>query len=223
LQKFAYVASHDLQEPLRKIQTFGDRLVEKYSDDLDPRGLDYVDRMQNSANRMQILLQDLLAYSRVTMGSLEVELVNLRVVVDEVLEDLELKIEEEKAQIVVENLPTIEADPVQIKQLFYNLIGNALKFSLEDISPIVQVAAQEVREGVWQITVADNGIGFDEKYEERIFGVFQRLHTRQEYEGTGVGLALCKQVVERHGGEISARSQLGEGATFIVTLPSAQS
>ena len=222
LQKFAYVASHDLQEPLRKIQTFADRFHFKYSEQLDQHGLDYLARMQNSAARMQILIQDLLAYSRVTMGSLEAELVDLAGVVHEVLEDLETRIEEKEAKIIVGQLPTIEADPVQMKQLFLNLISNALKFTHEDQAPRVEIRAVEIRNNLWQVTVQDNGIGFDEKYEERIFGVFQRLHTNQTYKGTGIGLALCKQVVEQHLGRIHAKSQLGEGAAFIVTLPSQQ-
>lgn len=222
LQKFAYVASHDLQEPLRKIQQFGDRLVVKYGPDLDDRGIDYLNRMQKSANKMQSLIQDLLAYSRVTMGGLEVKPTDLTLIVYEVLEDLEARLEENRVQISFKKLPTIDADPVQMKQLFLNLISNAVKFSAGESEPLIRINAEKVDEGQWQISVADNGIGFDEKYEERVFGVFQRLHPDQVYQGTGVGLALCKQVVERHNGKIWAESKPGEGATFIFTLPETQ-
>jgi PAS domain S-box-containing protein len=229
LQEFAYIASHDLQEPLRKIQAFGDRLQAQFSQKLGDRGKDYLERMHNAAERMQALINDLLSLSQVTTKAQPFVQVDLNLIVQEVLIDLELTIEQTSGQVEVGQLATIEADPLQIRQLLQNLIGNALKFHRPNIKPVVKVNSQIIKleqesvekvvVRVCQITIEDNGIGFDEKYLDRIFNVFQRLHSRSEYEGTGMGLAICRKVVERHGGSITATSKPGQGATFIVTLP----
>ena len=232
LQDFAYVASHDLQEPLRKVQTFGERLQTKYGERLEGGGLDYLERMRNAAGRMQTLIQDLLSFSRVTTKAQPFVPVDLETVTREVLSDLEVKIEETGATVKIEPLPTIEADPSQMRQLIQNLVGNALKFHHKDIAPVIKICAQagkinsngNVAAGdLCQITIKDNGIGFDEKYLDKIFTVFQRLHGRAEYEGSGVGLAVCRKIVERHHGSITAHSAPGEGASFIITLPLTQS
>ncbi len=231
LQDFAYIASHDLQEPLRKVQAFGDRLKTKYADTLGEAGLDYLERMQNAAARMKTLISDLLAYSRITTRPQPLEEFDLEQLTKEVLSDLEVRIDELHAHVEIGTLPIITADPLQMRQLIQNLIGNALKFHKPDEPPIIKIASRFVEEKftdeegntstsqLCQITVEDNGIGFEEKYASRIFGVFQRLHARGEYEGSGVGLAICRKIVERHGGTIIAKSQLGKGATFIVNLP----
>jgi PAS domain S-box-containing protein len=223
LEQFAFVASHDLQEPLRKIQAFGDRLKMKCAAVVPEEGRDYLERMQNAAARMQTLIYDLLMFSRVISRTEPFEAVDLKRVAQEVIGDLELRIEKTGGRVEVGELPTIEADASQMRQLLLNLLGNALKFHAPDQAPVVRVAGRrlESAEGParCELTVADNGIGFDEKYLDRIFVVFQRLHGRQEYEGTGIGLAVCRRITERHGGTITARSTPGKGATFIVTLP----
>jgi PAS domain S-box-containing protein len=232
LQQFASVASHDLQEPLRKIQAFGNRLKDKYSETLADQGRDYLDRMQNAAGRMQALIDDLLILSRITTKAQPFVPVNLTQVTQEVLSDLEVRIQQTGARVEVGELPTIHADPVQMRQLLQNLISNALKFHRDGEPQVVKIYSRQVvapeenqpTEGspvaeLCQIIVEDNGIGFDEKYLDRIFNVFQRLHGRSEYEGTGMGLAICRKIAERHGGTITAKSTPGEGATFIVTLP----
>lgn len=223
LQDFAFVASHDLQEPLRKVQAFGDRLERKYGPLLGAEGRDYLIRMQSAAQRMSILITDLLQFSRVTTQAQPFVSVDLAVVVGEVLEDLALRIEQTGARITLGPLPTIVADPRQMQQLFQNLLENALKFHQPGQAPVIDVWCERGEAAVaapyWQIMVKDHGIGFDPKYLERIFVVFQRLHGRDEYEGTGVGLALCRKIAERHEGSITARSTPGQGATFIVTLP----
>ena len=220
LQDFAYVSSHDLQEPLRKIQAFSNRLETKYGNQLDDNGRDYLNRIQNAAARMQNLIQDLLSFSRVGTKAQTFVLVQLNTIIEGVLSDYELKIEEVSAIIKVDNLPVISADPTQMRQLFQNLISNALKFHKKGTPPFVQIESnlQHVK-NLCQITIKDNGIGFDEKYSDRIFGVFQRLHGRSEFEGTGVGLAICRKIVDRHKGKIVAKSTPGQGSTFIVTLP----
>lgn len=218
LQHFASVASHDLQEPLRKIQAFGDRLKAKCADALSEEGRDYLERMQKAAGRMQVLINDLLMFSRIETRAQAFVPVDLSEVVREVLSDLEIQLERCGGEVRVGPLPTIEADPLQMRQLTQNLLGNALKYHAPEKPPVVEIYGR-VSDGFCQIFVADNGIGFDEKYLDRIFTVFQRLHGRQEYEGTGVGLAVCRKIAERHGGSITARSTEGEGATFIVTLP----
>lgn len=218
LEQFAYVASHDMQEPLRKIQTFGDRLLSKYNHVLDERGQDYLRRMQNAAGRMSTMIKDLLEYSRVTTGTKPFVSVDLVKVVRDVVADLEIRIEQEGGRVDIGALPTIEADPTQMRLLMMNLIDNALKFHKEEEPPMVKVYA-EASNGSVRIIVEDNGIGFDETHAGLIFMVFQRLHGRSDYEGTGIGLAMCSKIVERHGGTIIAKSTRGQGATFMVTLP----
>jgi signal transduction histidine kinase len=231
LQDFAYVASHDLQEPLRKVQAFGDRLKAACSNSLGAEGRDYLERMQAAAKRMQILIDDLLAFSRVTTKANPFEVADLNKIVGEVLSDLEVRIQQTDAQVDLGELPTLDADPLQMRQLFQNLIVNALKFHQEGRPPVVKIRSQSARarseassaheqtNGSCQITVEDNGIGFDEKYLDRIFVLFQRLHGRAAYEGTGIGLAICRKIADRHGGSITAKSTPGEGSTFIITLP----
>lgn len=231
LQQFASVASHDLQEPLRKIQTFGNRLKDKYGEVLTAQGLDYLERMQNAAQRMQVLIDDLLILSRVTTKAQPFTPVHLTQVAQEVLSDLEVLIQQTGGCVTLSELPIIDADPIQMRQLLQNLIGNALKFHRQDQQQVVKIYSQKIEhleniptggspEADWcQIIVEDNGIGFDEKYLDRIFNVFQRLHSRSEYEGTGMGLAICRKIAERHGGSITGESTLGQKAKFIVTLP----
>lgn len=228
LQDFAYISSHDLQEPLRKIQTFSDRLADKYQDVLDERGLDYLRRMQNAAARMQTLIEDLLAFSRVTTKAMPFSQIDLNEVLHHVLSNLEVQIEQTNAQIHVAPLHRIEADKSQMLHLFQNLISNALKFHREGVAPKIEVTDERIfdhKPGVpfVRITVEDNGIGFEEQYAERIFGVFQRLHGRDRYEGTGVGLAICRKITDRHHGHISAISQPNQGTKIIVLLPQFQS
>jgi PAS domain S-box-containing protein len=252
LQDFAYVASHDLQEPLRKIQAFGNLLEEEYGVALGS-GKVYLDRMRSSATRMRTLIDDLLTFSRVTTKAAPFVQVDLTVIARQVVDDLEARMEDTPSRVIMDDLPSIEADPGQMYQLFQNLIGNALKFHKPGVEPRVRIFA-EVRSNPEMVSsiveregdnrktekgdetvassspaeqqcilyIEDNGIGFDEKYLDRIFTVFQRLHGKNEYEGTGVGLAVVRKIVERHGGTVTARSAVGEGTTFIVTLPLVQ-
>ena len=217
LEQFAFIASHDLQEPLRKIQAFGNMLGNKCSDQLDEQGKDYLTRMQNAAKRMQQFIGDLLKYSRVAARPEPLDTVDLREAVMEVISDLELKIERLGANVEVFELPAIKAEKSQIRQLFQNLMVNALKFH-GDNQPHIKIYSQRTDHDC-RIFVEDNGIGFDEKYLDRIFMPFQRLHGRSAYEGTGMGLAICRKIVERHGGSITAKGKPGEGSTFIITLP----
>lgn len=232
LQEFASVASHDLQEPLRKIQAFGDRLKTRCRDALPPEGHDYLERMQSAAARMQTLINDLLMFARVETTASPFVKVDLGQVAREVASDLETRIEREGARVEICELPVIEADPSQMRQLLQNLIGNGLKYHRKGVPPVVKIHAAVIKErrshkrpgnhptsDFSQIMVEDNGIGFDEKYLDRIFMVFQRLHGRKEYEGTGMGLAVCRKIAERHNGSITARSTPGRGSSFIVTLP----
>jgi PAS domain S-box-containing protein len=227
LQAFAYVASHDLQEPLRKIRAFGDVLREDFGSALGTEGSDFLQRMQNAAERMQTLINDLLAYSRVTTRAQPFREVDLNSVVEEVLDTLELRTRETGASIEVKDLPSLQADPLQMQQLLQNLIGNALKFHKPDTSPRVTVltrpAPDAPDERSWiELVVQDSGIGFDERYLDRIFSIFQRLHGRGGFEGTGVGLAICRKIAERHGGSITAHSAPDQGASFVVRLPLTQ-
>jgi signal transduction histidine kinase len=234
LQDFAYVASHDLQEPLRKIVTFSDRVKATSGDGLSEQCRDYLERMQSAAGRMQTLILDLLEYSRVTTRAQPFTEVSLKDLLKDVLSLFDVRLDEVHGRVDVGDLPTIDADPMQIRQLFQNLIGNALKYHKRGVPPAVSVSSRIVRRAgrvgalrigdeICELTFTDNGIGFDMQYAERIFNVFQRLHARSEYEGTGVGLAICRKIAERHGGSITARSSAGEGATFVVMLPLRQS
>ena len=218
LEDFAYVASHDLQEPLRKIQAFGDRLSAKYAAELPEQARDYITRMQSAAQRMQILINDLLSFSRVTTRAHPFVKVDLGVVAHEVAHDLETRTHEVNGRIVIGGLPVIDADALQMRQLLQNLASNALKFHREDEPPVVEIGGS-VANGHVSITVADNGIGFEEKYADRIFTMFERLHGRGKYDGTGIGLAICRKIAERHGGTISATSTPGSGSRFTVVLP----
>ncbi len=224
LQDFAYITSHDLQEPLRKIQAFGERLKAKHGPSLGESGLDYVERMRSSSARMQALINDLLVYSQLTTKALPFVPTNLSTIAEEVASSLELLIEESQGRVEIGNLPVIDADPVQMRQLLQNLIQNGLKFCQPNSPPIIKVYAQDENlEKRWmkqvEIIVEDNGIGFDEKYVDRIFQPFQRLHARDEYEGSGIGLSICRKIVERHGGSINAKSHTGLGSKFIISLP----
>lgn len=228
LQSFAYAASHDLQEPLRKIVAFSDRIIKKEATNLNEQSLDYFNRIQKAAMRMQTLINDLLTYSRVTTQAQPFTKVNLAAIAAEVISDLETLIERTNGKVEVDSLPEIEADPTQIRQLFQNLISNGLKFHRPEVHPLVKITARVVNSEhtrqKWQrefleLTFEDNGIGIEERYFIKIFTVFQRLYGRDEYEGTGVGLSICHKIIERHHGQIKVESEPGKGSRFIVTLP----
>jgi PAS domain S-box-containing protein len=218
LQEFGFVASHDLSEPLRKIQTFGSLLEERSADRLGEQGRDYISRMTGAANRMQELLHALLSYSRVDAKGQEFRPAKLDEIVRDAVTDLEVAIQTIGARVEIGELPIANGDPYQLRQLFHNLIANAVKYHRSEVTPSIKISG-EVSEGLCHISISDNGIGFDEKYLNKIFQPFQRLHGRNEYLGTGIGLAICKKIVERHRGTITAISTPGKGSTFIITLP----
>jgi PAS domain S-box-containing protein len=222
LEQFAYIASHDLQEPLRKVRAFGDRLNTKYGHCLEDRGRDYLERMRSAAERMQNMINELLTLSRISTRGRAFTETGLDPLLAEVLSDLELQIERTGGRVCAEPLPRIAVDPAQIRQVFANLVGNALKFHRPDVPPEVRISA-EAEPGepppAWRIRIADNGIGFEASQADRIFQPFQRLHGRGEYEGSGIGLAICRKIVERHGGVLSAAAAPGEGAVFEIRLP----
>jgi light-regulated signal transduction histidine kinase (bacteriophytochrome) len=223
LEQFASVASHDLQEPLRKVQTFGDQIERRFGEQMPDEAIDYLRRMRSSANRMSTLIEDLLRFSRVTTHAKPAVRVDLGEVAREVTSDLDALLQETRGTVDIAGMPSVQADPLQMRQLLQNLIANAIKFHRPGISPEVKV--KEVRSskpGFASFTVSDNGIGFEDQYAERIFRVFERLHPRDVYEGTGIGLALCRKIVERHGGTITSVSVPDEGSTFTVTLPLVQ-
>jgi len=222
LTNFAYIASHDLQEPLRKVIAFGDRLAAKFGPVLNDTGKDYVERMQKSAIRMKGLIDDLLHFSRVTMRSTPFQEIDLNAVISEVLSDLEVQIERTKGQVEVDPLPRIEGGKFQMRQLFQNLISNALKYHRDAVAPVIKIKYAGSDEEFEEIYIEDNGKGFDEKHLDRIFRPFERLHGHSEYGGTGMGLAICHKIVTHHKGQITAKSQPNQGATFIVKLPSKQ-
>jgi PAS domain S-box-containing protein len=229
LEEFARVASHELREPLRKIHLFGDRLHTKFAEQLSTEGRDYIERIGSAVDRMEQLLDDLLTLARVSATPDPFVPVQLGEVMHRVASDLELQIEETGARVEIGDLPTIHGDPRQMYRLFQNLVSNALKFRSDQDAPVIEIhgrfptgTGQRLPHdlvGFRQIVVEDNGIGFDDKNADRIFGVFERLHGRGRYEGTGMGLAICRRITGRHGGYITARSTPGKGSTFIVTLP----
>lgn len=235
LQEFVYVASHDLQEPLRKIYTFTERLKNKFSDSLGQEGSMYANRILSSTKNMQTLLEDLLNFSRLSFNEKQFEIISIKKVVDEIISDLEIKIEETKTLITCDNLPDIEAYPSQIKQLFNNLVSNAIKFRKPDVPVSIRISSNTVTAQDFpdlpmlknnkyiNITVEDNGIGFDQEFAERVFLIFQRLNGKAEYSGSGVGLAICKKIVDNHHGFIFATSVVNQGAKFTVLLPEKQS
>lgn len=235
LEQFAYIASHDLQEPLRKIKTFGDQLVKKFGNVLDEEGNYLISRMQAASQRMSRLIDDLLKYSRATRPVEQWQLVGLQEVVKNVLDDLELKIKEKNAQIKVGALPTIEAQAFQMQQLFQNIIENSLKFADAGRALVININAEKVDAtqdltslanvagiDIYKITISDTGIGFDQAYAEKIFTLFHRLHGRAEYEGSGLGLSICKKIAETHKGHIEAHGEQAVGSTFTIYLPKSQ-
>ncbi|MCH6581284.1 MAG: hypothetical protein IH802_13145 [Nitrospinae bacterium] len=218
LMDFAAIASHDLQEPLRKIVMFGDRLEEQIPSQ-DVKSRDYLDRMRKAARRMQGFIEDLLKLSAIATGGRPFQTVNLQTLAQEVAEDLEARIAQSNAQLNIDHLPTLEADATQMRQLLQNLIGNALKYHQDGVPPVVTVTSRPLRDGFWEIMVCDNGIGIEPHQISRIFQPFERLHSGGLFEGSGMGLAICKKIVDRHGGSIHVASQPNEGTSFIITLP----
>lgn len=228
LQQYASVASHDLQEPLRKIITFSQIIQERFLADT-PEAAQYMNKVISSTERMRALINDLLTFSKLAVDFSFVP-THLNEIVQDTLHDLELVIKEKEAQVIVEPLPAIQAVPGQMRQAFQNLIGNALKFSRQGVAPIIKISAERVADksfgsptspagGFLRISIHDNGIGFNEVYLDKIFTIFQRLHGRTEYEGTGIGLAIVKKIIDKHNGLLTARSTEGEGATFLLVLP----
>lgn len=218
LEQFAHLASHDLQEPLRKLFFYTDVLKKKYNANLDSSGHAMLNNMTLAASRMKELISDLLSYSQLQQQKLKFETVDLNEILSEIVKDLDIIIKEKKAKITVGNLPVVSGNPLRLRQLFTNLISNALKYSKQDTPPVVEVIAS-VEDENFLIRVKDNGIGFEEQYREKIFGLFERLHTRDQFPGTGIGLSICKRIVELHNGSIEADSVPNEYAVFSVTLP----
>jgi light-regulated signal transduction histidine kinase (bacteriophytochrome) len=217
LERFAYAASHDLQEPLRKIMLFSERLNSKYTD-LDIEGRGFLDKISRSATRMQVLIKNILDFSRSSVHSDAFEETDLNSLLESILSDLEVSIEQKNATFIIDPLPALRIIPGQFRQLFQNLIINALKFSHEDRPPVIHIYAQQ-DSGNYQIFFKDNGIGFEQKYADQIFRLFSRLHSYDQFEGTGIGLSICKKIAEKHNGTIAAFSEPGEGATFVLGLP----
>lgn len=219
LERFAYAASHDLQEPLRKIMLFSERLVSSSHQHLDSDGRGYVDKISRAASRMQVLIKNILEYSRSAVDSDAFETTDLTTLVEGLVSDLEISIEQKDATVIVGALPTVKIIPSQIRQLFQNLVINALKFSRDDLAPEIRISAHQSGSGFYEISVRDNGIGFEQKYADKIFSLFSRLHSYDQFEGTGIGLAICKKIAEKHGGHIDASSEPGQGAVFVLSLP----
>ena len=219
LEAFATVAAHDLQEPLRKLRTFGDRLRRRVSTSADGDAVELVGRMNEAAGRMESLIDGLLSYARVSHRMQPRENVELRPIVAETLSDLSQAIEQSRARVTVGSLPSLRADPTQMRQLFQNLISNSIKFARPDVPLEIIITSSPDSPDTCSIRVEDNGIGFEQKYGERIFGLFQRLHGRSRYAGNGIGLAICRRIVEEHGGAITAEGLLGQGSAFKFRLP----
>jgi len=222
LEDFAFIASHDLQEPLRKIRAFGDRLSKGFSEKLGEQGQDYLARMQSASTRMSRLIEDLLTFSRVTRRQREFDPVDLNALIADVQEAFDYAINESNAILEVSPLPVINGDSSQLHQVFSNLLSNSLKFTREHVQPrfaIIGHLSSLNEKPFICIEVIDNGIGFDEQYKNRIFNLFQRLHGKDEYSGTGIGLAICRKIVENHGGKIEVTSRIGEGTTFSLWFP----
>lgn len=223
LDRFAFMASHDLQEPLRKMMMFSDRLSYKYKEILDDEGKMFISRLQHAGERMQALIKDILLFSKTSLEKPVFVDSDLNLILSDVLADMESNIEEKNAIIDATVLPNLNVNPVLMRPLFHNLLSNAIKYSKKDVKPVVKVYSEFSSNGqngkYCRIYIEDNGIGFEQKYSEQIFGMFKRLHLHTEFEGTGIGLALCKKIVEEHNGFITARSKVGESSVFIISLP----
>jgi len=219
LDRFAYVASHDLQEPLRKILVFSDKIQTKFNQDINEEMAKNLDKIVRASERMQLLINDLLRFSRETTSNEDFSYLELNELIQDVMTDMETDIEKTGAHINVHELPKVWAIPSQMRQLFQNLISNAIKFRKKDMVPVIDISADRSHSNMYRIIVQDNGIGFDPKFAEEIFVVFKRLHSYHEFEGTGVGLSICKKIIERHHGQIRAESKPGSGSRFIVDLP----
>jgi len=232
LERFAYVASHDLQEPLRKIILFSDQLSYKYGSILKEEGNDFIERIMKASQRMGVLIKNILSFSRSSANSDSFEETNLNTLIDGILSDLEVSIEQKKAVITVDKLPVLKVIPGQFRQLFQNLIINALKFSKPNCKPEIHIFSEKIKgmqlagisqdqynEDYCNIYIRDNGIGFEQKYADEIFILFKRLNSYDKFEGTGIGLSICKKIVEKHKGYIAASGKVGEGATFVISLP----
>jgi len=217
LELFAYVASHDLQEPLRMISSYMGLVKKRYGDKLNHSGNEFVGFAVDGAKRMQQLISDLLSYSRVTTQGKPFEKTDMEKIFAQAMKNLEVAVGECEGKVDHDPLPEVQGDPVQLERLIQNLVGNAIKYRGEK-TPEVRVSAVD-KEGAWEFSVTDNGIGIDPKYHDRIFGIFQRLHTREQYSGTGIGLAVCKKIVERHEGSIWVESEEGKGSTFFFSVP----
>ena len=218
LENFAHIASHDLQEPLRKIQTYVKRLPELVPE-LEFKAKDCLHIITDATERMQDFIEGLLQYSKVTKKERCFQNVNLGDIAHSALVDLEMLVTKTNGVVNITELPTLHADPLQMYQLFQNLISNALKYHRHDIPPVINLTSSKIEDGYWELRVADNGIGFDSQFSDKIFRLFERLHSQDEYSGTGIGLAICEKVVKLHKGEITVKTQINEGTTFIITLP----
>ena len=218
LQQFAFVASHDLQEPVRKLLYYSDFLLSKYTDVMDHKGIDYLKNMQLASHRMRNLIQDLLVFSQINKEQIAFKEVDLNNVLNEAQQDLEIAIEEKGVLLNIASMPVVKGDERMIRQLFENIISNAIKYSKVNVSPVIDITCQQ-NGSFYELAFKDNGIGFNEKYLPQMFTLFQRLHNRDSFDGTGLGLAICRKITDLHFGKIWATGKEGEGATFYVSLP----
>lgn len=229
LDRFAYMASHDLQEPLRKIKIFSERIITKYKDSMDAEGQTYMDKMQAACTRMQNLINDILAFSKLSVSKDLLVFTDMNELLDEVVAEMDMQLHEKNGKVIIDKLPKLHVHPRLIKPMFQNIISNSLKYSKKGIDPVIRISAK-LDKGIGsddklsinrycRIMIEDNGIGFEQQYADQVFTMFKRLHAGSEYEGTGIGLAICKKIAEEHNGFISAKSEVNKGTTFTISLP----